>query len=52
MLTMEDMKRFGPVIAALFLRRFPKGATEEELEAEAEKSKWARKVTEALKREA
>lgn len=52
MITLSDMERFGPVLAALFLRRFPDGATREALEAEAETREWARKVLCALEEEA
>lgn len=52
MLTKKEIERFGPVVLALFLRRFPSGATRDELEAEAEEREWARKVLRALDKEA
>ncbi len=51
MITANEIKRFGPVILALFLRRFPNGATREELEQEAETHEWARKLLDELRKE-
>ena len=50
MITVNDVKRFGPAVTALFLRRFPEVAERETLEQEAQTHEWARKVLNALEK--